>query len=233
MCLDDPVQVRVDEVLARGRAPVPQEQLLDVLQLQRLAEQGIVAEVDLGDRQVIGGPPVGVDLAEFFRASGRPSRLRRATSAGSSIGFDRREFVGDGWLRRPARESGRGPGDHRLFVGADDPDLDRPVVGRDQQGTGCVSPGIDGDPEEFQAVTDAAADLGRVLADPPGEHQGIKPAERGGERHRSTSWPGSRTTRSPRPPGHRRPCRARRSRTSELVSETPSRPESWFTRPSN
>ena len=67
MLLDDPVQVDVDEVLARRRPPVPQQPRLDVLELQRLAQQGVVVEIDLADRQVIGGAPVGVHLAELFR----------------------------------------------------------------------------------------------------------------------------------------------------------------------
>ena len=41
MLLDDPVQMRVDEVLARRRAPVSQQQLLHVLQLQRLPSKGL------------------------------------------------------------------------------------------------------------------------------------------------------------------------------------------------
>ena len=65
--LDDPVQMRVDEVLSRRRAPMPQQHALDVLQLQRLAKQGIVAEIDLADGEIIGGPPVGVHLPEQFR----------------------------------------------------------------------------------------------------------------------------------------------------------------------
>ena len=59
--LDHPVQVHVDEVLSGGRAPVPQQHALDVRQRQRPLHQGVVVEVDLADRQVVGGAPVGVD----------------------------------------------------------------------------------------------------------------------------------------------------------------------------
>ena len=79
------------------------------------------------------------------------------------------------------RETSRGLGDHQLFVGADDPDLDRTLVGRDQEGVGRVSAFVQGDPEESQSRADPAADLGRVLTDPAGEHQCVQPAERGGE----------------------------------------------------
>ena len=60
---DDPVQVRVDEVQAGGGAPVAEQPRLDVLGPQRLAQQRVVEQVDLADRQVVGGPPVGVDAA--------------------------------------------------------------------------------------------------------------------------------------------------------------------------
>ena len=68
--VDDPVQMHVDEVLARRRSPVPQQQGFHVRQLERLSKQGVVVEIDLADGQVIGGPPVGIDLAELFRRKG-------------------------------------------------------------------------------------------------------------------------------------------------------------------
>ena len=63
--LDDPVQVDIDEVLAWRRAPVPDHQRLHVRERQRLAQQRVRVEVDLPDRQVIGGPPIGVHLAQL------------------------------------------------------------------------------------------------------------------------------------------------------------------------
>ena len=71
--LDQPIEVHVDEVEARRRAPVPQEARLDVLLLERLTQQRIVEQVDLADGQIVGGAPVGVDeraLAFRQRASG-------------------------------------------------------------------------------------------------------------------------------------------------------------------
>ena len=65
--LDDPIQMDVDEVLPRSGPPVAQQPRLDVLELQRLAQERVVIKVDLADRQVIGGPPVGVHLAEEVR----------------------------------------------------------------------------------------------------------------------------------------------------------------------
>ena len=62
--LDDAIQMNVDEILAGRRSPVAQEPGLDVLELQGFVQQRVVEQIDLADRQVIGGPPVGVHLAE-------------------------------------------------------------------------------------------------------------------------------------------------------------------------
>ena len=97
MLFDDPVQMRVDEVLPGSRAPVSQQQLFHVLQLQRLPKQRIFAEIDLADGQVIGGPPVGIDLAELFRVEGAllVRRLRRRYRRGTGpCGV----FSGSWWL---------------------------------------------------------------------------------------------------------------------------------------
>ncbi len=60
--LDDPVQVRVNEVLAGRGAPVSQQHVLHVRERQWPLQQRVVVKIDLTDRQVIGGPPVGVDF---------------------------------------------------------------------------------------------------------------------------------------------------------------------------
>src|ERR1700722_6278746 len=65
--LDDPVQMHVDEVLPRRRAPVSYHKRLDVRKLQWLSKQWVVVEINWADRQIIGGPPVGIDLTELFR----------------------------------------------------------------------------------------------------------------------------------------------------------------------
>ena len=65
--LDDPVQVDVDEVQPRRRAPVAEQPRLDVLQRERLLQQRIVEEIDLPDRQVVGGAPPGVDAGKLLR----------------------------------------------------------------------------------------------------------------------------------------------------------------------
>ena len=62
---DDPVQVNVNEVLTWRRAPMPDHQRLHVRQLQRLLQQRIVVEINLPDRQVVGGAPIGVHPAQL------------------------------------------------------------------------------------------------------------------------------------------------------------------------
>ena len=70
---DGAVEVDPDEVEAGGRAPVAEEARLDVAATERAAEEGVVVEVDLPDREVVGGPPVRVEFAEFVVGE----RLRR------------------------------------------------------------------------------------------------------------------------------------------------------------
>ena len=67
---DLPVQVRVEEVEAGHGAEVAEQARLHVLRLQRLPQQRVVEQVDLGDGEVVGGPPVGVDQAELLLAQG-------------------------------------------------------------------------------------------------------------------------------------------------------------------
>src|ERR1051326_279732 len=64
---DEPVQVDINEVLPGGRAPVPEQHVLHIRQCQRPLQQRIVAEINLGGREIVGGAPVGVHLLEQFR----------------------------------------------------------------------------------------------------------------------------------------------------------------------
>jgi hypothetical protein len=58
---DRAVHVRVDEVQPGRRPPVPEQPRLDVLDAQRLAQQRVRKQIDLADREIVGGAPVGVD----------------------------------------------------------------------------------------------------------------------------------------------------------------------------
>ena len=64
--LDQPVAVHINEIQAGRGAPVAQQPRLDVFHPQRLGEQGIVEEIDLSDRQIVGGAPVGIDFPQFI-----------------------------------------------------------------------------------------------------------------------------------------------------------------------
>ena len=83
--LDQPIEMRVNEVEARRRAPMPEKARLDVLLLERLTQQGVVEQVDLTDRQIVGGAPVSVDERAFGfrqRASGFRCVLFRQSGRG-------------------------------------------------------------------------------------------------------------------------------------------------------
>ena len=64
--LDQPVQVDVDEVQTWRRSPMAEQPRLDVLLCQGLLEQRVVVEIDLTDRQVVGGPPIRIHQSPFF-----------------------------------------------------------------------------------------------------------------------------------------------------------------------
>ena len=65
--LDDPVQMHINEVLPGGRSPVAEEHMLHIREGQRPLQQWIVVEIDLPDRQIVGGTPVSVHVVEQFR----------------------------------------------------------------------------------------------------------------------------------------------------------------------
>jgi hypothetical protein len=64
---DRAVQVRIDEVQARGCAEVAEQPWLDVFGFERAPQKRIVEQVDLADGQVVGGAPVGIEQAELVR----------------------------------------------------------------------------------------------------------------------------------------------------------------------
>ena len=65
---DRPVEMHVEEVEARGGAEVPEQPRLHLLGDQRLAQQRVVEQVDLPDREVVGGAPPGVDHRGALRS---------------------------------------------------------------------------------------------------------------------------------------------------------------------
>jgi len=64
---DRAVQMDVDEILSGRRAPMPDHQRLDMRKRQRLAQHRICVKVNLTDREVVGGAPIGVELPRLLR----------------------------------------------------------------------------------------------------------------------------------------------------------------------
>jgi len=64
---DEAVQMYIDEVQPRSGSEVTEQTRLDVLRLERLAEERIVEQVDLTDRQVVGRPPIAVERVDLSR----------------------------------------------------------------------------------------------------------------------------------------------------------------------
>ena len=63
---DCAVEMRIDEAEPRRGSPMAEQPRLDMLQSKRLAKQRIVEQIDLPDRQVIGGTPVGIDVVQLL-----------------------------------------------------------------------------------------------------------------------------------------------------------------------
>ena len=79
---DEPVEVGVDEVQPRGRAPVAQKPRLDVGERQRLAQQRFVEQVDLADREVVGRAPIGMQGVQIGIGERRIVHKRRGGNHG-------------------------------------------------------------------------------------------------------------------------------------------------------
>ena len=98
---DHPVEVRVQQVEPGRGAPVPEQPRLHVLGKQRFAQQRVVEQVNLPDRQVVGGAPPRIDQVELglgqrpgFRR-GHAGPLVSRTSAGVSVpGWPRSRLAG-------------------------------------------------------------------------------------------------------------------------------------------
>src|SRR6267378_1071950 len=64
--LDEPVQMNIDEVQSWCGSPMAEKPRLDMVLCQRLLEQRVVEEIDLSDRQVVGGPPIRIHQSSFL-----------------------------------------------------------------------------------------------------------------------------------------------------------------------
>ena len=97
---DHPVGVGVEQVQPRGGAPVAEQPRLDVLGQQRGAQQRVVHQVDLADRQVVRGAPRRVEQVQL----GRRQR-RRGTGSGVGHGAPGGRGVGCEWWRDAERSA--------------------------------------------------------------------------------------------------------------------------------
>ena len=98
---DDAVEVGVDQVESRCRAEMAHQPRLDVLGPERFSQQRVVEEVDLADRAVVGGPPVGVDGVEIVAPNTAPvSSSPRRSIDGAAPGAGR-GVIGDPGGRCP------------------------------------------------------------------------------------------------------------------------------------
>ena len=83
IALDDPVEVRIDEVLPGAGTPVTHHGLLDVALDERALQQGVIQQIELAGGQIVGSTPIGVKLPELLLAQGR---LAAKAHAGSQCG---------------------------------------------------------------------------------------------------------------------------------------------------
>ena len=83
VALDDPVQMGIDEVLAGAGPPVSHDGLLEVAFDQRALQEGVIHQIQLAGRQIVGSPPVGVKLPQLLLA-------QRLLFGEADAGFDGR-----------------------------------------------------------------------------------------------------------------------------------------------
>jgi hypothetical protein len=86
---DQPIEVHVDEVEPGRGAPMAEQTRLDVLELQGNFEQRVILQIDLADREVVGGAPIGVHFRqqvgrEHARGCGSFHGLVHGNDLGSS-----------------------------------------------------------------------------------------------------------------------------------------------------
>ena len=71
--VDQPVHVHVAEGQAGAGAPVAEQTILDVLDLQRFLQERIVLQVDHAGGEIAAGMPIGIDEFQFILGDGRRS----------------------------------------------------------------------------------------------------------------------------------------------------------------
>src|SRR2546430_6310959 len=80
------IEMNVDEIQSWSGAPMTEQAGLNVLELKRFTQERICVEIDLADREIVCGAPVGVNFAQFFGEK----RFGRMSGFGGSGGRSRR-----------------------------------------------------------------------------------------------------------------------------------------------
>ena len=124
---DQPVQVDVQEIEARRRAPVPQQPRLDVRHRQRDFEQRVLPQVDLTDGQIVRRPPVGIHARhQVGRQRGGVDQglPHRRPAGGSGAIWFTNDLVCGRRFGRGSRRSERA-GTRPAKTGSDEPKMER------------------------------------------------------------------------------------------------------------
>ena len=77
--LDHAIEVRVYKIQPRRGSEMPQQPRFNVLHFERLAQHGVFVEINLSDRKIVSGAPIGIDLRKLFL------RQRLVRDAGQGI----------------------------------------------------------------------------------------------------------------------------------------------------
>src|SRR5665647_1402012 len=67
MLLNNTVQVHIYKILTRCCAPVPNHHRLHMRKFQWLLQKWIIIKINLPDRQIVSGAPIGIHFMEQFR----------------------------------------------------------------------------------------------------------------------------------------------------------------------
>ncbi len=93
---DQPVEMRPHKRQRRARAPVAEQPVLHVIGPQRLLEQRVVLQIDHPDREVIAGPPEGVNQ---FHVADRQWTLDPGFHVRMFVRSKSRHGIPPDWLR--------------------------------------------------------------------------------------------------------------------------------------
>src|SRR4029079_8576988 len=71
---DQTIEVDIDKIEAGGCAPMSKQAWFDVLKYERRFEQRIILQIDLADREIVCGAPIGVHLSQQIGREGGANR---------------------------------------------------------------------------------------------------------------------------------------------------------------